>query len=259
MKTERLEHFPLTSAVVSALHYLEQTESTNSVMATQDSWSPFSLVLAGHQTAGRGRLGRVWVSRPGESVAFSVMVPGPGPGPGPGSGPGPGPGLTWIPLVAGACLVEALRSVGLSEAGLKWPNDVLVGGKKISGVLCEVHRGGGVIVGVGLNRSFVAQPPTENAVALADFIDVGDGLVDAVLAQFVVLLRSFHTAGHVDAHDFVTERLLTVGHSVEVVPVLGKSFRGIAQGVDRQGRLVVRNAAGVDIEVVAADVHHLYQ
>lgn len=253
MKTEQLEHFPLTSAVVSALHYLEQTESTNSVMATQESWSPFSLVLAGHQTAGRGRLGRVWVSRPGESVAFSVMVPGPG------AGPGPGPGLTWIPLVAGACLVEALRSVGLSEAGLKWPNDVLVGGKKLAGVLCEVHRGGGVIVGVGLNRSFGAQPPSENAVALADFIDVGDGLVDAVLAQFVVLLRSFHTAGPVDAHDFVTERLLTVGHSVEVVPVLGKSFRGIAQGVDGEGRLVVRNAAGEDVGVVAADVHHLYQ
>jgi len=235
--------------VVSALHYLEQTESTNSVMATQDAWPAFSLVLAGHQTAGRGRLGRVWVSRPGESVAFSVMVPG----------PGPGPGLTWIPLVAGACLVEAVRSVGVAEAGLKWPNDVLVGGKKLAGVLCEVHRGGGVIVGVGLNRSFVAQPPSENAVALADFIDVCDGLVDAVLAQFVVLLRSFHTAGHVDPHDFVTERLLTVGHSVEVVPVLGKSFRGIAQGVDGQGRLIIRNAAGVDIEVVAADVHHLYQ
>ena len=247
MKTERLEKFPLTSAVVSALHYLKQTESTNSVMATQDSWPPFSLVLAGHQTAGRGRLGREWVSRPGESMAFSVMVPG------------RGSGLSWIPLVAGACLVEAVRSVGVAEVGLKWPNDVLVGGKKLAGVLCEVHRGGGVIVGVGLNRSFVAQPPSENAVALADFIDVCDGLVDAVLAQFVVLLRSFHTAGHVDPHDFVTERLLTVGHSVEVVPVLGKSFRGIAQGVDGQGRLIIRNAAGVDIEVVAADVHHLYQ
>jgi len=257
MKTEQLEHFPLTSAVVSALHYLEQTESTNSVMATQDSWSPFSLVLAGHQTAGRGRLGRVWVSRPGESVAFSVMVPGSGPGPGPG--PGPGSGLTWIPLVAGACLVEALRSVGLSEAGLKWPNDVLAGEKKISGVLCEVHRGGGVIVGVGLNRSFVAQPPSENAVALADFIDVGDGLVDAVLAQFVVLLRSFHTAGHVDAHDFVTERLLTVGRAVEVVPVAGASWRGVAQGLNANGHLIVRTSEGVDIEVVAADVHHLYQ
>ena len=257
MKTEQLEHFPLTSAVVSALHYLEQTESTNSVMATQDLWSPFSLVLAGHQTAGRGRLGRVWVSRPGESVAFSVMVPGSGPGPGPG--PGPGSGLTWIPLVAGACLVEALRSVGLSEAGLKWPNDVLVGGKKLAGVLCEVHRGGGVIVGVGLNRSFVAQPPSENAVALADFIDVGDGLVDAVLAQFVVLLRSFHTAGHVDAHDFVTERLLTVGRAVEVVPVAGASWRGVAQGLNANGHLIVRTSEGVDIEVVAADVHHLYQ
>jgi len=247
MKTERLEKFPLTSAVVSALHYLEQTESTNSVMATQDSWSPFALVLAGHQTAGRGRLGREWVSRPGESMAFSVMVPG------------RGSGLSWIPLVAGACLVEAVRSVGVAEVGLKWPNDVLVGRKKLAGVLCEVHRGGGVIVGVGLNKSFVAQLPSENAVALADFIDVGDVLVDAVLSQFVLLLRGFHTEGYVGAHDFVTERLLTVGRSVEVVPVLGKSFRGIAMGVDGEGRLVVRNAAGVDVEIVAADVHHLYQ
>jgi len=228
---------------------VERAESTNSWMATRESWPPFSVVLTEEQTAGRGRLGRTWISRPGESLAFSIMVP---------ALPN-GPGLTWVPLLAGACLVEALRSAGLPEAGLKWPNDVLVEGKKLAGVLCEVHRNGGIIVGVGLNRRFLGDPPSENAVALAEFMDAGDGVMDGILAGFINLLRTSQTWERSDAHTFVSDKLLSVNRAVDVVPVAGESWRGVARGVDGEGRLIVRNAHGVDVEIVAADVHHLYQ
>jgi len=60
-------------------------------------------------------------------------------------------------------------------------------------------------------------------------------------------------------HTFVSDRLLTVNRAVDVVAVTGESWRGVARGVDGEGRLIVRNAHGVDVEIVAADVHHLYQ
>jgi len=249
MKTESDTRFPLTRSIASELHYVERAESTNSVMAMRESWPAFSALLTEEQTAGRGRLGRTWISRPGESLALSVMVPA----------LPHGPGLTWVPLLAGACLVEALRSAGLPEAGLKWPNDVLVGGEKLAGVLCEVHQNGGVIVGVGLNRRFSGEPPSESAVALSEFMDAGDAVIDGILAGFFNLLRTSQTWERSDVHTFVSDRLLTVNRAVDVVPVTGESWRGVARGVDGEGRLIVRNAHGVDVEIVAADVHHLYQ
>jgi BirA family biotin operon repressor/biotin-[acetyl-CoA-carboxylase] ligase len=162
-------------------------------------------------------------------------------------------------LLAGACLVEALRSAGLPESGLKWPNDVHVEGKKLAGVLCEVHKNGGVIVGVGLNRRFLGEPPSESAVALSEFMDAGDAVIDGILAGFFSLLRTSQTWERSDVHTFVSNKLLTVNRAVDVVPVTGESWRGVARGVDGEGRLIVRNAHGVDVEIVAADVHHLYQ
>jgi len=155
--------------------------------------------------------------------------------------------------------VEALRSAGLSEAGLKWPNDVLVAGKKLAGVLCEVHQNGGVIVGVGLNRWFLGDPLSENAVALSEFMEAGDAVIDVILAGFLNLLRTSQTWERSDSHTFVSDKLLSVNRAVDVVPVAGESWRGVARGVNREGHLIVRNTQGVDVEIVAADVHHLYQ
>jgi len=96
------------------------------------------------------------------------------------------------------CLPERVlwkRSEALvfPRQGLKWPNDVLVEGKKLAGVLCEVHQNGGIIVGVGLNRRFLGEPPSENAVALSEFMDAGDAVIDGILAGFINLLRTSQT------------------------------------------------------------------
>jgi len=256
MKTEPSARFPRTSAAVAEFHYLEYTESTNSVMAAGDSWPPFAMVITEDQTAGRGRLGRTWINRPGESVAFSMLVP-----------PLARLSPTWVPLLAGACLVQALRDAGLGGVGLKWPNDVLVEDKKLAGVLCEMHLPGGVIVGVGLNRHFAGERPSEDAIALAECMPGDDAAVDAIMAGFVERLRrwqtsdqtSDQTSGVAEAHAYVSEALVSAKRAVEVVPVAGASWRGVAQGLNVNGHLIVRTREGVDIEIVSADVHHLYQ
>ena len=174
---------------------------------------------------------------------------------------------TWVPLLAGACLVQALRDAGLGGVGLKWPNDVLVEEKKLAGVLCEMHPPGGVIVGVGLNRHFAGERPSEGAIALAEHMPGDDATVDAIMAGFVERLRrwqtsdqtSDQTSGSAEAHAHVSDALVSAKRAVEVVPVAGASWRGVAQGLNVNGHLIVRTREGVDIEIVAADVHHLYQ
>lgn len=100
-------------------------------------------VFAHEQTAGRGRLGRQWASNRGRSLCFSV-----------GRGLA-GPVPSWLSIVAGVQVLQGLQAQGAVAAGLKWPNDLMLGRKKLGGILCEsVPLGGGqsaVIVGVGIN------------------------------------------------------------------------------------------------------------
>lgn len=106
-----------------------------------DGALPYSVVVAEEQTAGRGRGGSSWVSPSGIGVWMSVLLPGEG---------GGRPPLT--PLLVGLAVVRAIQDRGLSiRAGLKWPNDVEVKGRKICGILCEGAPSGATIAGIGIN------------------------------------------------------------------------------------------------------------
>jgi len=135
-----------TRRLGQALLVRETTASTN-----DDAWEALgslgdgAAVIALTQTAGRGRSGRTWAQVPGKGLALSVALR-------------LGCDLRQagaIPLAAGLAVVRAAHALGVPAARLKWPNDVLVGGAKLAGVLCEVRRapGGGdaVVIGIGLN------------------------------------------------------------------------------------------------------------
>src|ERR1019366_2617897 len=101
------------------------------------------VLVAETQTAGRGRLGRHWVSPPHTSLAFSVLLR---------PYDLPPARRSWIPLLAGVAVASALRGYAAVDAWLKWPNDVLVGAAKLAGILAEQHRDA-IVVGVGVNVS----------------------------------------------------------------------------------------------------------
>lgn len=120
-----------------------QTGSTNAdLLAEARAGAAEGLVLvAEEQTAGRGRLGRSWSAPPGAGLIFSVLLRPAGV---------PPTRLGWLPLLTGVAVASAVRDQTGLPASLKWPNDVLVGERKLAGILAEAH-GDAVVVGVGLN------------------------------------------------------------------------------------------------------------
>jgi len=229
---------------------LESVDSTNKVFSPGTIPPPFSLVLTHHQTAGRGRRDRAWVSKPGESVALSVLVPQNALGP---------DATSWIPLIAGLSVVSALHELGIAEAGLKWPNDVLVSRRKIAGILCEVLPTHDVVVGVGINIGFESEPPTPHATALNQHCDVAAATPDVFVSSFVTFLKSFLSDDPTMTQQLVGDAMLTLGSGVEVVESGGLRWRGVATGLDPTGALLVRDQTGKTRVISAADVEHLNQ
>ena len=251
--TKWLGDFPLLRQELAGLKILVETDSTNDALKSE-ALADYTAVLTDHQRAGRGRMGRTWVSAPGHGLAFSVLVPGTSPSQ-----------QSWLPLVAGASVVGAARAQGAMNAELKWPNDVLVEGRKLAGILCEVRPGGRVIVGIGVNVDYsTGGLPSEEATSLAEFGEVSPQSIDALLATVVSSLRQFletpKSRALTLAEGSVEDVLATLGREVSVHELEGTVWSGVAHGLTDEGHLVVRESVtGGERIVVASDVRHLRQ
>lgn len=252
---------------------LAQAGSTNDELvrratgADAGGWPDLSVVVTDDQRSGRGRLGRVWVAPAGKCLAISVLLRpavGSAASPAVGSAALPLERLAWVPLLAGLAMTRAVASV-VPAVALKWPNDLLVGGRKVCGILSELLPGlDGVVVGAGLNIALEpGELPTENATSL--LIEAGGPIdADAVLASYLNELTALYR-GFLAAHGdpvasgllaAVTERCESLGRSVRVQLPSGELLLGEAVAIDGEGRLVVRNDTGVTA-VAAGDVTHL--
>src|SRR5690606_5726381 len=169
-----------SSLIAAKLVVLPECPSTNAELreraADAVAWPHLSVLLTDTQTAGRGRLDRTWSTPPGASLAISVLLR---------DLPAEADAWGWIPLAAGVAMTDAVATqLPGHEVGLKWPNDVLVDGRKICGILAEV-AGGAVIVGTGVNTTMTAQqlpvPTATSFAALGVEVDV-DRLVSDYLA-----------------------------------------------------------------------------
>ena len=212
-----------------------------------------AVIATDNQTDGHGRLGRQWVSPPGGGLAASVLV---------GDALVPTGALPShagvVPLLAGLAVVDALANTGL-QPQLKWPNDVLISGRKVAGVLCRAV-GSQIVVGVGVNTALTEEElpvPTAGSltmfgvsIAPRDLLGLLLGTLDTRLAQW----RESGTTALV--HDY-RYSCATIGQTVRVqLPT--REFTGNAVGVDEDGALVVV-CDGEAITVSAGDVIHLRQ
>lgn len=250
----------------SRLEYLPETGSTNTdllalAVNSPELWGDFSVLLTDNQTAGRGRLDREWVTQPGSALAVSVLLR-------PVSF-----GIEkfgWLPLLAGLAMQRAVASlVEDAEVSLKWPNDVLVAGEKISGLLAEVLPDGkGVVIGAGLNlNQSKDELPIETATSLrlhgVQGFELDDVLV-RYLASFKRLYEEFSDAKGNAEESGLQEAILnassTIGAKVLVMLPDGSDFSGTGAGLDHDGRLLVALSDPVEIRAVAAgDIKHLRQ
>lgn len=249
---------PLASALAARLEFLAECGSTNTELIARaaDAWPHLSVVATTSQTAGRGRLDRVWVAPPGQTLAVSVLLR-------------PSfslEGYGWLPLIAGLAVARAVDGLVEADVTIKWPNDVLVDGLKVSGLLAELlPSAGGVVIGAGINLTIPAEElPTPNATSLA--LHGGDTDVDRVLAAYLRELKGLYQQfadhdGEAEASGIrrlVQQRCSTVGQQVRVELPGGRTRFGTATGIDELGRLVYTDRADASVQAVAAgDVTHV--
>jgi BirA family transcriptional regulator, biotin operon repressor / biotin---[acetyl-CoA-carboxylase] ligase len=226
-----------------------------------------TVLVAEAQTAGRGRLGRRWASPPRAGLTFSVLLRPDGV---------PAALLGWLPLLAGVAAAASVRAVTAVDATLKWPNDVLVGERKLGGILAE-RTGAAVVIGIGINvwQARADLPPDAAATSLALAAGAGvtgqagaggPGLRERLLASLLDELgrryeswRNQASPGDADACGLRQEylrRCATLGREVTVTMPGTEPVTGTATGVDGSGRLEVRTAGGPAV-VTAGDVVHV--
>jgi BirA family biotin operon repressor/biotin-[acetyl-CoA-carboxylase] ligase len=236
------------------IRVVQVTGSTNADLLAEAAAgaSGGRVLVAEAQTAGRGRLERQWVSPPRGSLTFSVLLR---------PADLPPARRAWIPLLAGIAVASALRRSAAVDALLKWPNDVLVGGAKLAGVLAETRRDA-VVVGVGINVSLRRQDlpvPGATSLLLENAAEMDrERVLGAVLRELEHRYMAWAGADP-DVSGLRAEylqRCATVGRQVRVELPGGRALTGIAADIDAGGRLVVRTSSGLT-SVSAGDVVHV--
>lgn len=238
----------------------DRIDSTNTWLAARDlpPAGRASIAIADHQTAGRGRRAREWLSAPGASLCLSVAYSFE-------RVPDNSPALT---IALGVGVLEALEQIGVSPLALKWPNDLMLGETKLGGILTEAQQHGsdafGVIAGIGLNldlpdplRQKVRESDGIEIASLADALDdvpsrdvIAARVISAMLGVFGnydaegfdELYRHFGPVDWLDGRDVVVE-----SSSGDVA--------GKAAGIDETGALLVDTVSGLK-RIVAGTVRH---
>lgn len=237
------------------VEWVSETDSTNTELvrrAASGTLPDRTVLVTSSQTAGRGRLGRTWVAPAGTTIAVSIFVR-------------TTEGLAWLPFAAGLAMTRAVRGlIPAQPVFLKWPNDVLVDGLKISGLLGEIVPSGGAVMGAGLNLTMSSdQLPVPTATSLtlmgASPNDLADRALEAYLEEFERVWAAFESAGfdaEVGLRASVVAACGTLGREIRVELPDGSTLLGVAESIDTEGRLVVRE--GDQVRAVAAgDVTHV--
>jgi len=254
---------------LARLEVVAESPSTNAELARAvaqdpDAWPAPALLVAEHQPAGRGRLGRTWTTPPRAALLGSLLL----------RPAVPRAALSWLPLLAGLATARALRATAGVDAVAKWPNDVLVPDpgagsppplRKVAGILAEVLPDGGVVVGVGLNVTLTRDElpvPTATSLALAGAATTDREVVLVALHEaFGEILARWQDAGG-DAHAAGLDAdcagiIATLGTRVRVERVGGGDVVGLATGLAPDGGLELRHDDGTTSVHHSGDVHHL--
>lgn len=259
-----------TGFVGQRVIYYETIDSTNRVAKelARGGAPEGTLVIAEAQTGGRGRLKRQWLSPPGSSLLVSLLFR-------PKLAPLQAARVTMLCSLA---IADAIEQTTPLQARLKWPNDILVQGKKAGGILTElgVHKDrlDFVVVGIGLNVNIAFQDespvfaldaaPDTSQASLSALADRSTSLLAATGQKVprLPLLQRFLAQAEVRylalqagwrPNDEWSERLATLGQEVAITTP-DEVIAGLAEGVDADGALLVRQAGGKLVRIIAGDV-----
>jgi BirA family biotin operon repressor/biotin-[acetyl-CoA-carboxylase] ligase len=236
--------------------YAELDSTNTALVGEARSGAPEGLVLvADHQTGGRGRLGRTWSAAPGAALLVSVLL----------RPPLPIDEVSVVLMAAGLAACDGVEAAAGFRPGLKWPNDLVVEDRKLAGLLSEATGGAdpGVVLGLGINVAVSAYPAEladqatsceEAASRPVDRADLLVAFLTALESRYSTVLAGGRRAAILDAYRADSA---TLGRRVRVELTSGPALEGSASGVTDDGRLVVVDAAGAEHLVSVGDVKHL--
>ena len=249
------------AADLEHLEVFARIDSTNTYLKDQPPPTPgrFRVAIADHQTAGRGRRDRSWISEPGKSLCLSMsyqFVETPA-------------DLSALTLALGVGVAACLEQFGVADIRLKWPNDLLVGRDKLGGILTESRLRGGdttnVIIGLGLNLALpdavateLSSGWTDTATGLESVLatppardELSGKIIDALFSS----CRQYEAGGFAGfAAEF--ERFDALRNLEVTVDAADGEVSGVARGVDDDGALLVETAAGTR-RVITGSVTHM--
>jgi len=245
----------LKDLALPQVHYFDETDSTNerALEFAAQGTPEFTLVITDRQTAGRGRFSRRWETTPGTSLAFTLILH---------PTPEEQKRLGLFSFLGAIAICLAIESICQAKPQVKWPNDVLLGGQKTSGVLAETAWHGqylnGLVLGMGINLLPGSVPPADRVIFPATCVQAHcDKQIDRLeflastlgyltLWRFRLLTEEFLEA--------YRSRLSFVGQRVILTPIEGNSVTGKLIGIDQFGQVILKLDGGNEIAYPIGDL-----
>jgi BirA family transcriptional regulator, biotin operon repressor / biotin---[acetyl-CoA-carboxylase] ligase len=246
----------LSGTPVSSLRAFDTIGSTNdeALAWADDGAADYSLVISNEQTKGRGRFKRHWVTRPGSSLAFSLIIK---------PTEAEFNSLSLFAPLCGLAVHDALTHLFNIHPQIKWPNDILIERQKCCGILVEAAwsdgRPNAVVLGIGINITRDSVPPAEGlifkAACIEDFISQP---VDrfSVLKQVILSIQKWRSQLATPAFfEHWTQHLAFIREQVMIVQSEKQSIIGVEKGIDAQGNLVLLLENNEEMAFEVGDVH----
>lgn len=245
-----------TKRIGKEIYYFSKIDSTNQYAKKlgEEGAPDGTIVIADEQTKGKGRSGRHWVTPPGSAIAFTILL----------RPKLPPASISMVTLVKGLAVCNAIRELYHLPVGIKWPNDVVIDGRKICGILTEmsaevdgVHY---IVIGTGINTNVDSFPDEIKDVATSLKIQLGRPVDRAeVLVRVIEFFEEYYEKFEEDGdlrrlQDTYNEELLNMNEGVRVLDPKGE-YTGVALGIDPGGQLLVkRDDTGEIVKVWSGEV-----
>ncbi|MEF2964319.1 biotin--[acetyl-CoA-carboxylase] ligase [Paenibacillus sp. M1] len=245
-----------TSGFARKLRLLDVTSSTQEAarLLAEEGAAEGTLVIAEEQTGGRGRQGRMWFSPPHKGVWMSLLLR-------------PRRPLAFAPqltLLTAVAVCRAIRKVSGADAGIKWPNDILIGGKKVCGILIESAGEDEMIkyciAGIGIDVNLEPEDIPAELRSVATSLKIESGrhidraeLIAAVMNELEQLYKLHEEEGFAPIRLLWEALSVTLGRRVTVWGGRG-DISGVAKSLDESGALVLQDEHGSDVKIFSGDV-----
>lgn len=252
---EAVKSYLKTAWAGRKLYHYEETDSTNTqAKRLGEEGAPHgTLVVAGRQSAGKGRRGKMWMSPPGSSIYMSILLR-------PQLSPDKAPMLTLVMAYAAALAIQDQENIRVK---IKWPNDLVLNKKKICGILtemsAEVDYINYVVIGIGINANTEFFPDELSGQATSLRLESGEPvcrarLIAGVMERLEQCYEAFLKAGDLSPFaEGYNEILVNCGREVRILEP-GRERNGISAGIDNSGRLLVEYGDGTTEAVFAGEV-----